>query len=1499
MKKFLPFLAFVVLGFSLNAQVYNNEWIDYSKTYYKFKVASNGLCRIPQSALSAIGLGGVSAADYQLWRDGVEVPIFTSQSAGPLSNDGYIQFYGTKNDGRFDTKLYKTDDIQMGNAFSLVTDSSSYFLTLNPGQLNKRLISIDNDLTGVLLPELDFVYTNRRAFNASLHGGYSLNLGEHIYSSAYETGEGWGSEAIYGGQPFEDNLAGLYVSPLSPSVSFEATLAGEGLNGRNYVMQLNGMQIANNYISGFSISKVSSSQPAVNFLGNSATVRIMNLGVADDPITISEYKLTYRRQYNFGGSSCFAFDLPASSTSRYLQIQNFGYFSQAPVLVDLANNYSITCDVSSGLVRVKIPPMANPGKMVLSSVEPVHINTISSFTKRNFVNFGLASNQGSYVIISHPLLYTGVNNIEKYKEYRETSEGGNLSSVIIESDQLVDQFAFGIRHHPLSIRNFADYALSHFASAPKYFFLLGKGLTYREFHSNERSSNIDNLALVPTFGDPASDNLLTATRTSSVSRIPIGRLSAITGDEVGKYLEKVKQYELAQNSTVQTVGAKGWMKNVAHLTGAINDPFLSYYIESFMDSYEGAVKDTVFGAKVFRFSKNLGTNNAIGTNKSIDSIFNDGVSFLTYFGHSSANNLEFNLDDPAVYHNAGKYPVILINGCTTGNLFNYETNRAASGGTLSEKFIFADQKGSVGFIATTHYGLLSPLNAFTTELYKKMSGSMYGQSLGNLMKASMESMMNLYPNDFIIRIHAEEVTLHGDPALRVNGHAKADYITNDSLVKINPSFVTLADQNYKVNVKLLNIGRSIRDSISVKVEHEDPSGLVTALTTRRILAPNYEDSFSVQVKIDHIKDIGLNKIIITLDVNNDMDELSESNNVLVKEFTIHSDDIRAVYPYSYSIINNRNQNLFASTGSAGADAKEYVMEMDTTAEFNSPSKITRSVTEIGGVIEFNHNLNLVDSTVYYWRVGLGPLTSDTRWNTSSFRYINSPNVGFNQSHLYQFKNSQFAGINIDQSGKWNYNSVNRKLLIRTGLYPYYDWDQININVDDNQVDLYGCRYNVLQFAVFDPLTMKPWENTVVGGSGKYGSFPPCNGPRKFFEFPYDIQSYRKKAMEFIDLIPAGYYFSVTNISLTSNTTFIDQWKADTATYGIGQSIYHKMKAQGFNQIDSFYHNIPFIFVGKKGDQATFPSFNAVTVNDNEPLVKIILCPGKEINGSVTTPLLGPAKNWKKFKWLDRPVDNSYADNQGFELYGVSPTGDDVLLASIDSTKDTDISFINAKNYPYLKIKSTTNDNIYATPSQIKHLMLTADMIPEGAVAPNVMLQVDNNPVQDSLVLKIAFKNISNIAFDSLLIHLNITDDHGNSQDYAPENSVRSRMGPLAAGDNLVLSFKVPVFGGNNTLSLEVNPNNDQRESIHFNNVYYRSVIGGGAVYTFTGSGNWSSASNWLNNNKPPDVLPRGSEIVINPSGTCVLNVSQVLETGARLTLRQGKNFVIEGNLSYQ
>ena len=52
MKNFL--LGLLLMGcFAAKAQVYNNEWIDYSKTYYKFKVGKDGLYQLSQSVLSS------------------------------------------------------------------------------------------------------------------------------------------------------------------------------------------------------------------------------------------------------------------------------------------------------------------------------------------------------------------------------------------------------------------------------------------------------------------------------------------------------------------------------------------------------------------------------------------------------------------------------------------------------------------------------------------------------------------------------------------------------------------------------------------------------------------------------------------------------------------------------------------------------------------------------------------------------------------------------------------------------------------------------------------------------------------------------------------------------------------------------------------------------------------------------------------------------------------------------------------------------------------------------------------------------------------------------------------------------------------------------------------------------------------------------------------------------------------------------------------------------
>ena len=75
-------------------------------------------------------------------------------------------------------------------------------------------------------------------------------------------------------------------------------------------------------------------------------------------------------------------------------------------------------------------------------------------------------------MITHPSLYSSSkgNPIQQYATYRSSADGGGYKVGIYDIDELVDQFAFGIKKHPLSIKNFIAFARNAFTStSPKSF----------------------------------------------------------------------------------------------------------------------------------------------------------------------------------------------------------------------------------------------------------------------------------------------------------------------------------------------------------------------------------------------------------------------------------------------------------------------------------------------------------------------------------------------------------------------------------------------------------------------------------------------------------------------------------------------------------------------------------------------------------------------------------------------------------------------------------------------------------------------------------------------------------------------------------------------------------------------------------------------------------------------------------------------------------------------
>ena len=101
-----------------------------------------------------------------------------------------------------------------------------------------------------------------------------------------------------------------------------------------------------------------------------------------------------------------------------------------------------------------------------------------------------------------------------------------------------------------------------------------------------------------------------------------------------------------------------------------------------------------------------------------------------------------------------------------------------------------------------------------------------------------------------------------------------------------------------------------------------------------IRAIRYSDSVILNVPVNPITDKGLNKIIVTLDTDSKVAELSESNNSAEKEFYIYEDELRPVFPYNFSIVNQQNITFTGSTANQLVLQRQYLMEIDTTELFN-------------------------------------------------------------------------------------------------------------------------------------------------------------------------------------------------------------------------------------------------------------------------------------------------------------------------------------------------------------------------------------------------------------------------------------------------------------------------------------------------------------------------------------------------------------------------------------
>ena len=376
-----------------------------------------------------------------------------------------------------------------------------------------------------------------------------------------------------------------------------------------------------------------------------------------------------------------------------------------------------------------------------------------------------------------------------------------------------------------------------------------------------------------------------------------------------------------------------------------------------------------------------------------------------------------------------------------------------------------------------------------------------------------------------------------------------DYVVEDQFIQL-PPLISVAERNFSLSVKFFNIGKAISDSLTLEIKRQLPDGSVTLLNRKRIPGILFNDSIQLTIPVNPVLEKGENKLIITADADNEIDEISESNNSVSKIFYIVEDEATPVYPYRFSIVNNSNISFYASTANPLSVMKNYIMEIDTTASFDSPVKKSDSKNSTGGLLEFKPAISFSDSAVYYWRVAaVPPAGQEYSWTKSSFIYLDGSTEGFNQSHYYQYLENEDEGMALKADRQWKFDMISNSLIIRNGVYPTASGFQASYVNSLNGEDVLGagCNYNELIFQIIDPITFKPWNNDFSGPTGLYNSLlATCGGGRTHnFQYLLSSSSSRKKAMDFLDTIPDGSYVIVrTNASASvAGNTYADQWKA--------------------------------------------------------------------------------------------------------------------------------------------------------------------------------------------------------------------------------------------------------------------------------------------------------------------------------------------------------------------
>ena len=352
------------------------------------------------------------------------------------------------------------------------------------------------------------------------------------------------------------------------------------------------------------------------------------------------------------------------------------------------------------------------------------------------------ANAADYVLIAPAQL------LEKAQELADYREGDELGTMLVELQDIYDEFAFGAPD-PNAIRAFLGYAHENWATAPEFVVLIGKGsFDYRDLQG--QGGNLLPPIMTLTYGGILSSDTKYADflGDDGLPDASVGRLPVTSASDLDAVIQQIISYE-------------------ASIDSLRTDVTLLADADSSQGNF-GAASDAVSKALPADWTATAVYRSELGDLESTRALLFDelqkGPRVLSYLGHAGIIALGkaetlFSIEDLETLTIDGHQPVFAAMTCVT--------SRFAVPGLVSlGEAMLTDDQGAIAVWGPSGISINEQAALLEQELLSELSSGTEAR-LGPMITRAFGVVVDLeFGRDMIEIYH-----LFGDPALRV---AKAD-----------------------------------------------------------------------------------------------------------------------------------------------------------------------------------------------------------------------------------------------------------------------------------------------------------------------------------------------------------------------------------------------------------------------------------------------------------------------------------------------------------------------------------------------------------------------------------------------------------------------------------------------------------------------------------------------------------------------------------------------------